>query len=189
MSYKNQHFSKGGLGSDCRPRQVPTGTMARSTQKQSLSLIRAYSPHARVRVQVTLVTLLSPSRLPLVSSGGSFWAFLGPAGKMALRRPLGGQSGHFWGLLAKWLSGGLWGVSLGISGACWQNGSQEAFGGSFWAFLGPAGKMALRGPLGGHSGHFWSLLAKWLSGGLWGVSLGVHLKWDLNGFQRHRKII
>ena len=97
--------------------------------------------------------------------------------------------GHIWGLLAKWLSGGLWGVILGISGACWQNGSQEAFGGSFWAFLGPAGRMALRGPLGGHPGHFWSLLAKWLSGGLWGVSLGVHLKWDLNGFQRHRKII
>ena len=92
MSYKNQHFSNGGLGSDCRPRQVPIGTMARSTQKQSLSLIRAYSPHARVRVQVTLVTLLSPSRLPLVSSGGSFWAFLGPAGKMALRKPLGGHS-------------------------------------------------------------------------------------------------
>ena len=112
MSYKNQHFSNGGLGSDCRPRQVPIGTMARSTQKQSLSLIRAYSPHARVRVQVTLVTLLSPSRLPLVSSGGSFWACLGPAGEMALRRLLGGQSGHFWGLLAKWLSGNLWGVIL-----------------------------------------------------------------------------
>ena len=94
MSYKNQRFSNGGLGSDCRPRQVPIGTMARSTQKQSLSLTRAYSPHARVRVQVTLVTLLSPSRLPLVSSGGSFWAFLEPAGKMAVRRPLGGQSGR-----------------------------------------------------------------------------------------------
>ena len=42
------------------------------------------------------------------ASGGSFWAFLGPAPELALRKPLEADFEYFQVLLPKWLSGSLW---------------------------------------------------------------------------------
>ena len=43
------------------------------------------------------------------ASGGSFWAFLGLAGKIALRVPLGAHLKHFQGLLTKFAFYGVLG--------------------------------------------------------------------------------
>ena len=72
------------------------------------------------------------------ASGGSFSAFLGPAGRVALRKPLEAHFEHFWAQLAKWLSEGLWRLILSISGP-------------------RTGQMALRRPLEAHFEHFWTL--------------------------------
>ena len=99
------------------------------------------------------------------ASGGSFSAFLGPAGRVALRKPLEAHFEHFWAQLAKWLSEGLWRLILSISGP-------------------RTGQMALRRPLEAHFEHFWAQLVKWLSEGLWRLISSISGPSWSNGSQK-----